>query len=399
MWSSDPDFDFEAMIAAARSAPPPTSNTGVEITPPDDETPSKPADDATLPAGGMTVKVDWLSGTTHSDLSNVLACCAELTGASPVSFDYGQNGYRASYKVGVIWVYYDPGRAEIMVQLDGKATSALGFRKVRLLHNTLALRASRIDLAVDHCPFTPVLLRDQWLADNVRTRVKRYDREQVELQGFVLKPGGEKLRRHNWRSEPTGDTFYMGSRSSEKFARCYDSRGTNRFELELKGRRAAAAADHIFSLPEDEVPSAALGMIRDFVDFVDASASSNISRAPLLGFWADFVGSVERIKLDLTTVAVHSIKRALRWTVKQIAPVLAVVERIDDGSLLGRLINHGRDRWDLRHFDLLMESSAAECHSYLTELGVAWQGYDRVPAAAASHAALAVRASGAAARC
>jgi DNA relaxase NicK len=46
------------------------------------------------------------------------------------------------------------------------------------------------------------------------------------------------VRTCEWMTSLMGDTFYMGSRSSTQFARCYNARGFTRFEMELKKERA-----------------------------------------------------------------------------------------------------------------------------------------------------------------
>ncbi len=63
-------------------------------------------------------------------------------------------------------------------------------------------------------------------------------------------------------------TLYMGSRDSTQFARCYTMRGPTRFEVELKDDRAAQVMELLCDVP-DSLPDVRLGVIRQFVDFVD----------------------------------------------------------------------------------------------------------------------------------
>src|SRR5690606_23879499 len=108
----------------------------------------------------------------------------------------------------------------------------LGLRVLAELRSALELRVSRLDVAVDGCPFTPVDLRDAWRSGQVRTRAKVPDDAREDRQ----------WRTSAWRSDPVGDLFTMGARSSSQYARCYDSRGFTRLELELKDRTAELAA-------------------------------------------------------------------------------------------------------------------------------------------------------------
>lgn len=85
-----------------------------------------------------------------------------------------------------------------------------------------------------------------------------------------------------------GDKVTIGSRSSEHYLRVYDRRGFTRVELELKGTMARAFRDALLS-DETVFKRTSVGILRQFVDFVDAGATTNISRAPLLPAWAAFM--------------------------------------------------------------------------------------------------------------
>lgn len=82
-------------------------------------------------------------------------------------------------------------------------------------------------------------------------------------------PGSAKKWRV-WRGEDEGCTAYIGSRKSEKFLRIYDkaaetgdkSRPWTRFELELKGDAARAAANHLALLSYTERPLFIKGLIK-----------------------------------------------------------------------------------------------------------------------------------------
>lgn len=122
------------------------------------------------------------------------------------------------------------------------------------------------------------MCRDAWLSRKVRTRShpKSYD----------------------WRSNADGDTFYMGKRISGRLIRVYNRRGPVRLELELKKK---FAMPFVLNLAEQgflTLRESAVGALRDMVDFIEAEADSNRSRAPLAKWWNQFVGDLERIRFS-----------------------------------------------------------------------------------------------------
>lgn len=309
-------------------ARPPACNTGAEIT-----------------TVGLEVAMHWLRGTTQMDLDSVLCAVVREVGESVVVLDRGSLGYREGYVVGPVKVYYHPLRADMGVCVDfsGSACEELGPVRVGRLHVGLGLRASRFDIAIDHCPFTPAMLRDEWQAGNVRTRVKVPEKARPDRQ----------WRSCDWRSNAKGDTFYMGSRHSTQYGRCYDERGWTRLELELSDAPAAAAAGEFFAAVamRDVVllRDRALAWVRRFVDFVDPSQEENISRAPLLDFWARFVQGVEKAHVQLEGAVVHSVERTHRWLQRQVASALAVVADSMGVDALLKLVGEGRDRYRASH--------------------------------------------------
>ena len=199
---------------------------------------------------------------------------------------------------------------------DGHACESIGYDALRMIYNTLEMKATRLDVAVDHCPFSPDDLRREWVSDNVRTNCKPVKK---------AKPGREHIRTCKWDSSPTGDTFYMSSRKSSVFARCYDERGFTRFELEMKGERATKAATLIFA-DSEQLKQRTMGMIRELVDFVDAKSDTNRSRCTLLPFWRAFITKFERVKVQLTPRPEITLDRIKNWIEGQVAPSLALYE-------------------------------------------------------------------------
>jgi phage replication initiation protein len=302
---------------------PPVGDTGVEVT-----------------AG-----LHWYRGvTTQHDIGHVLDVVREVVGDEPVFIGSGRYGYTERWLVGQVQVMEHPDRSDmgVLVEADGAACDALGAAGVARIALSLELRASRLDLALDGCGFTPAMVRDAWRAGDVRTRAKvppnaRADRE---------------WRTCHWHESVEGDTFTMGSRGSQQYARCYDRRGPVRFELELKDETAARASEALMlriARGDAGVPGLMLGLVRRFVDFVDAASDSNASRRALLPWWASFLGGVERATLTLARAAVRTVEDVRAWVEGQVAPSLAVVSEACGISEVFRILRAGRQRWRPRH--------------------------------------------------
>lgn len=300
---------------------------------------------------GLEVGGHWLTGTTKADLDSVLGAVVSEVGESVVVLDKGIYGYREGFAVGPVRVYHHEERPDMGVCVDfsGSAWEELGPVRVGRLHVGLGLRASRFDLAIDHCPFTPAELRDEWQAGNVRTRAKVPEKARADRQ----------WRTCDWWSNARGDTFTMGSRQSTQYGRCYDERGWTRFELELKDGAAQRAVGEFFAAVALRdvvlVRERALAWVRRFVDFVDPSQEENISRAPLLDFWARFVQGVEKAHVQLEGAVAQSVERTHNWLERQVASALAVVVDSMGVDALLDLVEVGRDRYRGVHRAMLRD--------------------------------------------
>lgn len=155
---------------------------------------------------------------------------------------------------------------------------------------------TRIDLAIDNCPFSPRQVFDAQDSKNFRSKAR---------------PGG-------WFPDNgTGATAYHGSKKSDKQLRVYDRRGPTRLEIQYRNKAALALCASLCYLDEDDWVPHAIGIVRDFIDFVDRQ--KNISESPLLDWWEDFVGSSGRIRLPSGYVEPDSIA-GLRGFVERVAP-------------------------------------------------------------------------------
>jgi hypothetical protein len=74
---------------------------------------------------------------------------------------------------------------------DGMASESIGLEALQLIYHGLEMRPTRLDVAIDDCPFGPADLYSEWLQGNVRTRCKTSP---------VAKPGRESARAYTWMS-------------------------------------------------------------------------------------------------------------------------------------------------------------------------------------------------------
>lgn len=312
---------------------PPSSNTGAEDT-----------TDLTL---------HWLRGVAWADLDSVLGRLTAALSESVVILEGGRNGYTSGYLVGPVRVYANEDRPDmgVMVDAPGSACDELGSGAVARVARNLDLRVSRLDLAWDGFPVSPAEVRDAWRRDDVRTRCKVPDSALEE----------RPWRTSDWRSNHQGDTFSMGARSSTQYARVYDRRGSVRFELEVKGALAAAAAPALLEALDTgnsaRFADLALGLARRFVDFVDADSDVNRARATLLPWWASFVGAAEKARVTLGATVVRTVEQIEAWVRHQVAPALAVLSAAQGPGLLSQIAQEGRRRWTGRHLAVLRLAS------------------------------------------
>lgn len=248
---------------AEREGRPPT-NRDVQIT--------KPS-----PVPLLEFSIHELTGTCKREQAEVLDLLGEF-GIPLEEQPYGSRIYRKRWQgMHSVTVQADNkmGSSEVHVRIPGQACEFLGRVKLLSIATLLDLKVTRLDAAVDYCPFTPEHLLEAHRHGLVRSHAQTYD----------------------WKSNPQGDTFSLGSRQSDVSMRCYNMRGFTRTELELRRGHAQEFLVGMFASSESEIPALFLGALRSLVDFVDTRQDANISRCSLLPFWADFVGMFQKLRL------------------------------------------------------------------------------------------------------
>lgn len=149
----------------------------------------------------------------------------------------------------------------------------------------------------------------------------------------------------------TGNTLYIGKRSSECFLRIYDkkleqkSKLNNdvgyewvRWELELKKNRAQAVVDHL--LAGNCLGFVAVGILSNYFRVVicDDSNKTRCSTDPL---WAKFISGVEKLRLFVNRVS-KTISEKKNWIIKQCLPTISAVCYFEHGDL-GFILDHLSD--------------------------------------------------------
>lgn len=126
---------------------------------------------------------------------------------------------------------------------------------VRYIHERKWTRASRIDIAIDIFDEIahPLDLLDAWNRGDIKTHAKKIE----AIEGWK-------------KDKQTGETVYIGSRTSDTYFRCYDKgkeqgvpRDWTRLELELKGLMAKQAQKKI---PSSGLAAVAKSKLTAFVE-------------------------------------------------------------------------------------------------------------------------------------
>jgi len=205
--------------------------------------------------------IDWISATFKNGASDL-----DIRKAMSFGFPlktWTQTVARFGYSVCFIHplghsVMANYGRPEMGVHLSfgGRALSAIsegGHPATKLLDwcLTQGAKVTRIDLAIDV------------FAQEIDIRAL------ASAPRVAAFPGSAKKWRL-WEGDDGGCTAYIGSRKSDKFLRVYDKAAEQkrkdvnwtRFELELKGDAAKAAAFQMGSLTDAERPVFVKGLMR-----------------------------------------------------------------------------------------------------------------------------------------
>lgn len=316
--------------ATNASPPPPSTDRGVEF----------------------TCKIDHWTCTTRKTLADIERVF-DTFGVQFKELPYGFNSYHRQL-VGPdgLRVGFTPDREDISINISGTACSSLGVDRIFSLTQELRARPSRVDVAFDGCPFTPMTLEKAWRKGNINSSIKRTGDSRQLIQ-----------------NADGNTTLYMGSKSSDTRLVCYNMRGPTRLELRLRKERALGFFLKVLERGIDHLPETALGVITAAADFVRRADSTdmNASRAPRLRWWTRFVKDVSKLRLDAKPNPLPSIERTERHVRNQAAMLVTYLEiRENQGAnpdrTLSELLQHGAAGLGNKHFALI--ASARPVPSY-----------------------------------
>lgn len=313
----------------------------------------------------VATSIDWLNVTVWADPWDVAAVATEqLLGLERGGLDlwtFGGGGYfrgfqdRASAE-GITLHMNPDGRVEgeadwCTLSIPGQPCREIGSRRLQGFLRTLTAqgwrwRVSRIDLAADGAGFTPVDFYSEVAAGRVRSGVHRRGQDEW-LQ----------LTRGHQGPDSSTVTVYFGRRASERFCRVYDKHGFTRFELEMKGDRAALVGQVFAERNEAYLPALVMGQIRDFCDLATEHRTGKARTWVLNSQWAAFIGAQTRLRLPISRAPL-SLERAAHWVRTSVAPTLAAVcaAHGEAGGFIADVMAQGRQRWTSHHRLLMAQS-------------------------------------------
>lgn len=282
----------------------------------------------------ITMCLDWMGVTFHTTSIDDVLRVANLLEYQE-NFDYDvtpRKGYKGAMEFENITLYFD-GRKDnketIHLQFSGQGCRAWErltdgdwqalFNRLLSDEFDIKVNFTRIDLAIDD-------QRTEERHDrlfNVKTLKRKAEQGEVKsrfkkglwIESFEIGGKGETL----------GETLNFGSRSSALYVRFYDKRLEQiskieknldnkewekekdklpsrwiRTELELKQERASAIAKLIADGNENEgLGMYALGVLKHYITFLQASNDSNVQRRKVWRAWASFLRGIEPLKLTV----------------------------------------------------------------------------------------------------
>lgn len=201
----------------------------------------------------------------------------------------------------------------------------------------IKFNVTRMDLAFDFVPFTPIQFKETILEDhhNPERNIIR-----SLTQRNSLRWDESSLKEKEDGSGVSQDTCYFGSRYSERYLRAYNKRGPTRLEIEFKGKRASVVADDILSKEEKEWYPIMIGHVLDFIDIEKP-------------WWKEFIGKHERRYARIQSAKKESLDQKRDWLHHQVAPTLAAVLECTGDEELKSLVEEGKKRMRDSHQNLL----------------------------------------------
>ncbi|MFD2334700.1 replication initiation factor domain-containing protein [Cohnella sp. GCM10020058] len=309
--------------------------------------------------------VDWLQFTLHrTELPHVF----DLIGIPEQDFmdmPTGRYSYAARKTCGSISVMYG-GREGMGIHVEFEGQGCRQYETYydvpwEVLFERIAHERgdySRLDLAIDELRYDG---QDPYWTVK---KLIRKSKDGATRSKFKTAHRIEKIKLGDGSS--AGDTIYFGSAQSDIQFRAYQKdlerlgagydlvEGLscwNRFEVQLRDNRAAAAARSV--LEGRTADHLINGIIRNYLSFCLKTEDSNKSRWPICDWWLDYLGDAEKLRLA-EKAPDKTIERKKEWIDKQVLPTLAeiwVAEGKPGEDWFADLLTDGMDRMTEQQWD------------------------------------------------
>lgn len=253
---------------------------------------------------GIEVLIDWCSFTIPHEYL-VLGDVFEVLGIPHrefVAMPRGGNGYKSQLRLGDIAVFYHGAKGMgVHVVMTGQGCrqyeGRFGNRWVELFKTVFKFNGhfSRLDNAVDD-------FRDCFTVADIEKKVQK---REVRCK-FKTARGMTNYVLSEEAGKGEGKTVYFGSAQSDIQIRIYDKAAEQkvnfpwvRVEMQLRNERADVMVQNIIAGSEN-YGKIVSGALRNYVIFIEPSNDSNKARWPVSGWWNEFLGVADKVKLPST---------------------------------------------------------------------------------------------------
>lgn len=264
----------------------------------------------------LTFSIDYLSFTIFN--VEIQTIIDHLPKCDFQFMEKGRLGYKKAIMYKGVRILYD-GNEEMGIHVDA-SSSALAWATDILYIPTIQgnVKFTRIDIACD------ILDDDFYNIISIHTlnhNFKTKRRKRSEIKSY-----------NTSSNQIVGRTIYFGSRTSSVFMRIYDKalekkedKDWTRMELEIKSKTAHNLAKMINEYPLDKL---FFLILNNYIDFIDRSASKNISRCPRLDFWNNFITTDKSVTIAPKKED-KNISKTYNWLLKQVSKSLAKIDKVD----------------------------------------------------------------------
>lgn len=279
----------------------------------------------------------------------------------------GRNGYPVCYQYNDVLIHvpaeehYERMGFCVMMKGNGLRWYAslfprfdmAGFLRglVKLTETGLSLNISRIDVAMDDKPSfgKGVLDLDEIVRKAEADEYVSTARSRETVREIVKVKGGKVA----------GRTVYFGSRVSSSYVRIYGKaveQGVSghwiRVEFEFKQETAMRIVNAI-ALTGGGFPAYFAKVANHYLRFIELD-DCNRSRCSVSGFWAKFLGTMERCKLSVLPYKKQTLSKLFNHMLHSYSPSLYVLlEAFPLDFLLDIFRRNGKPRLKRKHFEML----------------------------------------------